>query len=89
MRCPECGSESVQTRGKRNSLYPVALLLILPTAFAMLHQAASPIDYRCPSCGLLFARRTPSARFALFVMVSFIAMMVILLAFFSLQSIAP
>jgi hypothetical protein len=65
--CPECGSANVQVLGKRNALYPVAFLVFFPTVFAMLHQASSPIDYRCPQCGLCFARRTSSARFALLV----------------------
>jgi predicted RNA-binding Zn-ribbon protein involved in translation (DUF1610 family) len=87
MRCPECGSGSVQSLGKRNWPYPVALLVIIPTAFAVLHQAASPIDYRCPACGLRFARRTTTARIALFMMISVIAALIILLVFFSLRSI--
>jgi DMSO/TMAO reductase YedYZ heme-binding membrane subunit len=83
MHCPRCDSASVQSLGKRNFFYPVALVVIMPTVLALLHQTASPIDYRCPDCGLRFARRTIIARFALVVMISLIAGIVMLLAFFS------
>ena len=89
MQCPECGSASVQSLGKCNWLYPIAFLVIIPTVFAMLHQAASPIDYRCPVCGLLFARRSTAARFALLMMISVVAALVMLLAFVTLRSITP
>ena len=89
MHCPECGSVNVQSLGKRNFLYPVTLVLVLPLVLAMLHQAASPIDYRCPSCGLRFARRTTTARFALFVIILIVGALVLLIAFFLLQSITP
>jgi predicted RNA-binding Zn-ribbon protein involved in translation (DUF1610 family) len=88
MRCPECGSASIQSFGKRNWLYPVALLVVLPTVFAQLHQASSPIDYRCAACGLRFARRTTAARFALFLLIFVLAGVVLLLAFVSLSSLA-
>jgi predicted RNA-binding Zn-ribbon protein involved in translation (DUF1610 family) len=88
MNCPECGSASIQSLGKRNFLYPVAFVLVLPLVLAMLHQSASPIDYRCPSCGLQFARRTTTARFALFVMIVIVAALVLLTAFFVLQAMA-
>ena len=65
MDCPECGSNEVESIGKRNFPYPIAFLAVLPLAFAMLHQASSPFDYRCPRCGLHFARRTDAGRFAL------------------------
>ena len=89
MRCPECGSASVQSLGKRNWPYPFALLVVIPIAFAVLHQAASPIDYRCPACGLRFARRTTTARFALLIMILVVATLLMLIAFFSLRSITP
>jgi predicted RNA-binding Zn-ribbon protein involved in translation (DUF1610 family) len=89
MNCPECGSASIQSLGKRNFPYPVAFVLVLPLILAMLHQTASPIDYRCPSCGLRFARRTTTARFALFVMIVIVGASGVLIAFFLLQSIAP
>jgi DNA-directed RNA polymerase subunit RPC12/RpoP len=85
MRCPECGSPTVESLGKRNFLYPVALVLILPLVFAMLHQTSSPIDYRCPNCGLRFGRRTSTARFALITMVLIIAGLVILFGFLLLR----
>jgi DNA-directed RNA polymerase subunit RPC12/RpoP len=88
MRCPECGSASIQSFGKRNWLYPVALLVVLPTVFAQLHQASSSIDYRCAECGSRFARRTTAARFALFVMIFVLAGVVLLLAFVALSSLA-
>jgi NADH:ubiquinone oxidoreductase subunit 3 (subunit A) len=88
MHCPECGSASIQSFGKRNWLYPVALLVVIPTVFALLHQASSPIDYRCAVCGLRFARRTAAARFALFVMLFVLAGVVVLLALVSLSSLA-
>ena len=65
MVCPECGSSGVESLGKRNAQYPVALLAILGPGLAMFHQAQSPLDYRCPTCGLRFARRTRAARIAL------------------------
>jgi hypothetical protein len=89
MNCPECGSASVHLLGKRNFPYPVAFVLVLPLTLAMLHQSASPIDYRCPCCGLRFARRTTTARFALFVMILIVGASVLLIAFFLLQSITP
>jgi rRNA maturation protein Nop10 len=82
MRCPECGSATVESLGKRNFPYPLALVLVLPLVFAMLHQASSPIDYRCPVCGLRFARRTRPARFALITMVLIVVLLVMLFAFF-------
>jgi hypothetical protein len=45
MRCPECGSATVESLGKRDFPYSLALVLVLPLLFAMLHQASSPIDY--------------------------------------------
>jgi predicted RNA-binding Zn-ribbon protein involved in translation (DUF1610 family) len=86
MQCPECGSSSVLTLGKRNWPYPVALVAVIGATLALLHQAASPIDYRCPACGLRFARRTTSARFALLVMILFIVGVPLLLIFFFLRS---
>lgn len=86
MRCPECGYECVQSFGKRNWQYPVAFLAIIPTVFAMLHQAASPIDYRCPACGLLFGRRSTAARVALLVIIFVLVAMTMLAAFFFLRS---
>ena len=50
--CPECGSSRVETVGKRNWPYPVALVAVIGATLALLHQAASPIDYRCLACGL-------------------------------------
>jgi predicted RNA-binding Zn-ribbon protein involved in translation (DUF1610 family) len=84
MQCPECGSTNVQTLGKRNWPYPVALVAVIGAALALLHQAASPIDYRCPACGLRFGRRTTAARFALLVMILFIVGVPLLLIIFSL-----
>jgi hypothetical protein len=88
MRCPECASASIQSFGKRNWLYPVALVVIIPTVFALLHQASSPFDYRCAVCGLRFARRTTAARFALFVLIFVLAGVVVLLALVFLSSLA-
>lgn len=87
MYCPECSSTSIRSFGKRHWLYPVALVAVIPTVFALLHQASSPIDYRCTTCGLRFARRTTAARFALLVMIFVLIGVVMLLAFFSLLSI--
>jgi DNA-directed RNA polymerase subunit RPC12/RpoP len=86
MRCPECGSPTVESRGKRNVPYPLALVVILPLVFALLHQASSPVDYRCPNCGLRFAWRTSTARFALITMVLIIAALVILSGLLFLRS---
>jgi predicted RNA-binding Zn-ribbon protein involved in translation (DUF1610 family) len=80
--CPECGSTGVQSLGKRNFPYLFALLVIMPISLAMLHQASSPIDYRCPSCGLRFARRTTIARFTLLVTLLLVAVSVMLFAFY-------
>jgi predicted RNA-binding Zn-ribbon protein involved in translation (DUF1610 family) len=88
VRCPECGSTSVESLGKRNFLYPFALVFVLPVVFAMLHQASSPIDYCCPSCGLQFARRTSTARLALVVMIVLIVLLVMLFGFLFLRSLA-
>ena len=85
MQCPECGSTTVQSLGKRNWPYPVALVAVIGAALALLHQAASPIDYRCPVCGLRFARRTTPARFALLVIILFIVGVPLLLIIFSLR----
>jgi predicted RNA-binding Zn-ribbon protein involved in translation (DUF1610 family) len=87
MQCPECGCTTVQSIGKRNWPYPVALVAVIGAALALLHQAASPIDYRCPACGLRFARRTTPARFALLVIILFIVGVPLLLIFFSLRSV--
>ena len=65
MRCPECGSDEVQSLGKRNFPYPFALVAVIGASLALVHQASSPIDYHCPSCGLRFARRSARARFVL------------------------
>lgn len=82
MNCPECGSASIQSLGKRNWLYPLAILVIIGVFLAFLHQATSPMDYRCPACGLRFARRTTAARFALLVIIFFPVGAVMLLVFF-------
>lgn len=81
MRCPECGSASIQTLGKRNWRYPVGLLLILPPVLALLHQASSLIDYRCAHCGLRFGRRTGPARSAFVLMILSPVVFVLLLVF--------
>jgi len=88
MHCPECGFATVESLGKRNLLYPLALVVILPLVFAMLHQASSPIDYRCPNCGLRFARRTSTARFALMTIILIIAGLIILFGLLFLRSLA-
>jgi predicted RNA-binding Zn-ribbon protein involved in translation (DUF1610 family) len=72
MRCPECGSDKVQSIGKRNFPYPVALVAVIGAALALLHQASSPIDYRCPKCGLRFARARFVLRFLIFGFVALI-----------------
>jgi predicted RNA-binding Zn-ribbon protein involved in translation (DUF1610 family) len=86
MQCPECGSASVQSLGKRNWPYPVALVAVIGAALALLHQAASPIDYYCPTCGLHFARRSTAARVALFVILFGIVGVPLLLIIFSLAT---
>ena len=88
VRCPECGSTTVESLGKRNFLYPLAFVVILPLVFAMLHQASSPIDYRCPACGLRFARRTGIARFCLVTMILILVTLTVLLVAFFLRSLA-
>jgi predicted RNA-binding Zn-ribbon protein involved in translation (DUF1610 family) len=89
MNCPECGSAGVQSFGKRNWLYPVSLIMIIPLVFALLHQASSPFDYRCPMCGLRFARRSTPARFALLAMIFVLVGIVLVLAFFSVRGFTP
>lgn len=89
MHCPECGSASVQSFGKRNWFYPVSFITIIPTVFALLHQASSPVDYRCPMCGLRFARRSTPARFALLVMIFVLVGIALVLAFFSVRGLTP
>jgi predicted RNA-binding Zn-ribbon protein involved in translation (DUF1610 family) len=85
MQCPECGSANVHTLGKRNWPYPVALVAVIGATLALLHQAASPIDYRCPTCGLRFARRTSPARFALLIMIFVIGGIPLFLIILSLR----
>ena len=87
MKCPECGAADVQVLGKRNYPYPVAFLVILSTSLAMLHQAASPIDYRCPACRLRFSRRTSTGCVALLLMVSLVGGILLLLFLFSFRGI--
>lgn len=78
MVCPECGSDKVQSLGKRTFPYPVALVAVIGAGLALLHQAASPIDYRCPNCRLRFARRTAPARFVFrFLIFGFVAFVVL------------
>jgi len=86
MCCPECGSTNVESLGKRNFPYPFWLLVILPLPFAILHQTASPIDYRCPTCGLRFSRRSTIALLALGAMIFFLAALALRLAFMFLRS---
>jgi predicted RNA-binding Zn-ribbon protein involved in translation (DUF1610 family) len=86
MQCPECGFTTVQSLGKRNWPYPVALVAVIGAAIALLHQAASPIDYRCPACGLRFARRTTPARLAMLLIILFIVGLPLLLIIFSFRS---
>ena len=77
MVCPECGSDKVQSLGKRHTQYPVALVAVIGAGLALLHQATSPIDYRCPTCGLRFGRRNASARFVLrFLIFGFVALII-------------
>lgn len=87
MKCPECGSGNVQSLGKRNWPYPLGLVVVIGTILALLHQASSPIDYRCPDCGLRFARRSTAAGCALLIMVLLLVGTVILVAYVSLRSI--
>ena len=89
MNCPECGSTNVQVLGKRNWPYPFALLAIIGPTFAFFHQAASPIDYHCPVCGLHFARRSAAARLVLFTIWFFVLGIIMQLAILSLHSITP
>ena len=66
----------------------MVFLIFLPVAFALLHHAASPLHYRCPACGLLFARRTRAARFALGVIIliiAVIAFLILLMLLFALR----
>ncbi len=88
MRCPECGSDNVQLLGKRNFPYPVALVAVIGASLALIHQASSPIDYRCPNCGLRFARRSAYARFVLrFLIFSFAVL--IMFGVYSCQRSSP
>ena len=62
MKCPSCSSTDIQSRGKRNALYPLGIVAIIGLPFAMLHQASAPQEYHCDACGLDFAHRTTTAR---------------------------
>jgi hypothetical protein len=64
MTCPTCGSPSVQSRGKRHTLYPAGLVAIFGIALALLHSVSSPGQYHCNGCGADFAKRTATARIA-------------------------
>ncbi len=86
MYCPECRplvfGRSANGTGRIPSRFWSS-----SHVFALLHQASSPIDGRCAMCGLRFARRTDTARFALLVMIFVLAGAIVLLAFFSRRSI--
>ena len=88
MLCPECGSDKVQSLGKRNFPYPVALVAVIGSDLALIHQASSPINYRCPNCGLRFARRSARARFVLYFLIfGFVALFVF--GVYSCQNFSP
>jgi hypothetical protein len=78
MRCRACGA-GLQSLGNRNWLYPLGLVAIIGVTFALLHQAASPIEYRCTACGLRFARRSTAGRAALLAMSSIVGLIILLL----------
>ena len=65
MNCPSCTANDIQSRGKRNALYPAGILAIIGLPFAMLHQISSPCDYHCNACGADFALRTTAGKIAL------------------------
>ena len=62
----------IQSRGKRNALYPLGVVAIIGLPFAMLHKIASPHDYHCNGCGTDFARRTTAAKIAWVALIAFI-----------------
>jgi len=79
MRCPYCNSSNLHICGKRNALYPIGLVAIIGLPFSLLHQASSPIDYKCKECGVGFQHRTITAKIARGVLVLLVSGIVLLI----------
>jgi len=77
IECPACRSTDVRACGKRYGLYPAGPLAIFGIAFAALHQASAPFDYRCQACGQDFIHRTKIARVARWLFIPLIWFLVI------------
>lgn len=50
---------------KRYALYPAGCAILLSLPLSWVHQASTPYDYECRSCGRRFSRRTLPGRIAL------------------------
>jgi hypothetical protein len=79
--CPSCHATELISRGKRNAFYPIGCLAIVGLPFAMLHQAASPMEYECKACRQRFSRRTLMARISLALLIAGVLMVVALIIF--------
>ena len=64
IKCPACGSASIQNRGKRYALYPSGIVVIVGLLFALLHQLSTPYEFHCDGCQTDFMHRTTIARIA-------------------------
>ena len=66
IRCPGCGSpSSIISHGKRYAVYPSGCLALIGPILAILHQASSPVDYECGTCGRKFSARSSVAKLCL------------------------
>ena len=77
MKCPKCNDDSkVTCHGKRYAMYPSGCVAILGPILAVIHQASTPVDYECKSCGLEFSRRSTAAKVGLVGILVFIAYLI-------------
>jgi transcription elongation factor Elf1 len=73
MKCPKCNDDSmVICHGKRYAMYPSGCLALIGPILAVIHQASTPVDYECKSCGLEFSRRSTAAKIGLIGILLFI-----------------
>ena len=56
--------------GKKNAFYPAGCLMIIGLPLAILHQASSPVEYRCGKCQRKFGVRGTLARVALGILIA-------------------
>ena len=79
--CPKCGSQQVDSRGKRHAMYPVGCLYLLTLPIAMLHQVSGPNLYKCRDCEWEYGKRTILATMCLGIL---IAVLLLFLAIFTI-----